>query len=158
MEARVSMHTVVCMHACTLCDSVQSAVGMCCTAQCHKVSWPCWLPLLVMHLTQVQWTQLWCYCVPPAPLAVAADNAKFYADNGVSFVMGTTGGDPAVVAAAAEAAGVYAVVSPQMGKQVRQQPCDLQPTCRTLRTDMARVLLMNIVLSYLPTSKCTGCR
>lgn len=47
-----------------------------------------------------------------------ADNAKFYAENGVSFVMGTTGGDPAVVAAAAEAAGVYAVVSPQMGKQV----------------------------------------
>jgi len=49
---------------------------------------------------------------------VFAGNAKFYAENGVSFVMGTTGGDPAVVAAAAEAAGVYAVVSPQMGKQV----------------------------------------
>jgi hypothetical protein len=49
-----------------------------------------------------------------------ADNAKFYADNGVSFVMGTTGGDASVVKAAAEAGGVYAVVSPQMGKQVRQ--------------------------------------
>ncbi|WIA40195.1 hypothetical protein OEZ86_013583 [Tetradesmus obliquus] len=46
------------------------------------------------------------------------DNAQFYADNGVPFVMGTTGGDPQKVAAAAEAAGVYAVVSPQMGKQV----------------------------------------
>lgn len=34
------------------------------------------------------------------------------------FVMGTTGGDPVKVAAVAEAAGVYAVVSPQMGKQV----------------------------------------
>lgn len=56
----------------------------------------------------------------PCVLCPAAiDNAQFYADNGVSFVMGTTGGDPAVVAAAAEAAGVYAVVSPQMGKQVR---------------------------------------
>ncbi len=50
---------------------------------------------------------------------MCADNAKFYADNGVSFVMGTTGGDAAVVKAAAEAGGVYAVVSPQMGKQVR---------------------------------------
>ena len=50
-----------------------------------------------------------------------ADNAQFYADNGVSFVMGTTGGDTAAVAAAAEAAGVYAVVSPQMGKQVSMQ-------------------------------------
>ncbi|KAF8063027.1 DAPB1 [Scenedesmus sp. PABB004] len=46
------------------------------------------------------------------------DNAQFYAENGVPFVMGTTGGDPTKVAAAAEAAGVYAVVSPQMGKQV----------------------------------------
>jgi 4-hydroxy-tetrahydrodipicolinate reductase len=50
--------------------------------------------------------------------ACFADNAQFYADNGVPFVMGTTGGDPQKVAAAAEAAGVYAVVSPQMGKQV----------------------------------------
>ncbi|KIZ03068.1 hypothetical protein MNEG_4890 [Monoraphidium neglectum] len=46
------------------------------------------------------------------------DNAEFYARNGVPFVMGTTGGDRAKVAAAAEAAGVYAVVAPQMGKQV----------------------------------------
>ncbi|KAI8465458.1 MAG: dihydrodipicolinate reductase [Monoraphidium minutum] len=46
------------------------------------------------------------------------DNAQFYADNGVPFVMGTTGGDRAKVAAAADAAGVYAVVAPQMGKQV----------------------------------------
>jgi hypothetical protein len=33
--------------------------------------------------------------------------------------MGTTGGDPAVVTAAAEKGGVYAIASPQMGKQVR---------------------------------------
>lgn len=46
------------------------------------------------------------------------DNAEFYARNGVPFVMGTTGGDRDKVAAAAEAAGVYAVVAPQMGKQV----------------------------------------
>jgi hypothetical protein len=35
--------------------------------------------------------------------------------------MGTTGGDRAKVAAAAEAAGVYAVVAPQMGKQARRR-------------------------------------
>jgi hypothetical protein len=52
------------------------------------------------------------HCAPPT------DNAEFYARNGVPFVMGTTGGDRARVAAAAEAAGVYAVVAPQMGKQV----------------------------------------
>lgn len=53
-------------------------------------------------------------------VCACADNAQFYADNGVSFVMGTTGGDTAAVAAAAEAGGVYAIVSPQMGKQVRE--------------------------------------
>jgi 4-hydroxy-tetrahydrodipicolinate reductase len=51
--------------------------------------------------------------------ACVNDNAEFYASRGLSFVMGTTGGDAARVAAAAQAApGVYAVVSPQMGKQV----------------------------------------
>lgn len=62
-----------------------------------------------------------CSNTPPCPvLSAYADNAKFYAENGVSFVMGTTGGDASVVKAAAEAGGVYAVVSPQMGKQVGQ--------------------------------------
>ncbi|GBF87779.1 4-hydroxy-tetrahydrodipicolinate reductase,chloroplastic [Raphidocelis subcapitata] len=46
------------------------------------------------------------------------DNAEFYARNGVPFVMGTTGGDREKVVDAAQAAGVYAVVAPQMGKQV----------------------------------------
>jgi len=46
------------------------------------------------------------------------DNAEFYAANGLPFVMGTTGGDRNKVIQAAEAAGVYAVVAPQMGKQV----------------------------------------
>lgn len=47
-----------------------------------------------------------------------ADNANFYVSNGVPFVMGTTGGDRDQVIAAAEQHGVYAVVAPQMGKQV----------------------------------------
>eukprot|EP00877_Chromochloris_zofingiensis_P014130 jgi/Chrzof1/8971/Cz03g31130.t1 len=46
------------------------------------------------------------------------DNANFYVSNGVPFVMGTTGGDRDQVIAAAEQHGVYAVVAPQMGKQV----------------------------------------
>jgi len=50
--------------------------------------------------------------------AAALDNARFYARNGVPFVMGTTGADAALVAAAAEAGGVCAVVAPQMAKQV----------------------------------------
>jgi len=54
-----------------------------------------------------------CHC------CAAADNAAFYAANGVPFIMGTTGGDREAVIAAAQAAGVYAVVAPQMGKQVR---------------------------------------
>jgi hypothetical protein len=47
------------------------------------------------------------------------DNARFYADNGMPFIMGTTGGPNDRVVEIAEAAGVYAVVAPQMGKQVR---------------------------------------
>jgi hypothetical protein len=50
--------------------------------------------------------------------AAALDNARFYARNGVPFVMGTTGADAAEVASVAEEAGVFALVAPQMGKQV----------------------------------------
>jgi 4-hydroxy-tetrahydrodipicolinate reductase len=50
--------------------------------------------------------------------AAALDNARFYARNGVPFVMGTTGADAELVARAAEEAGVPALVAPQMGKQV----------------------------------------
>lgn len=47
-----------------------------------------------------------------------ADNAVFYARNGVPFVLGTTGGDRSAMMAEVEASGVYAVIAPQMGKQV----------------------------------------
>ncbi|KAL3144275.1 hypothetical protein ABBQ32_004043 [Trebouxia sp. C0010 RCD-2024] len=45
-------------------------------------------------------------------------NAKFYCQNQVPFVMGTTGGDRHQLLEDTESAGVYAVIAPQMGKQV----------------------------------------
>lgn len=51
------------------------------------------------------------------PSAVNA-NARFYIEHAVPFVMGTTGGDRAALLDETRAAGVYAVIAPQMGKQV----------------------------------------
>ena len=47
------------------------------------------------------------------------ENAAFYLELGIPFVMGTTGGDREKLKADVLKAGVYAVVAPQMGKQVR---------------------------------------
>lgn len=52
-----------------------------------------------------------------------ADNARFYGASGVPFVMGTTGGDREALMRDVEAAGVSAVIAPQMGKQARPAPC-----------------------------------
>ncbi|KAL6005890.1 4-hydroxy-tetrahydrodipicolinate reductase 1, chloroplastic [Asimina triloba] len=52
-----------------------------------------------------------------APDAVNA-NAVLYCKIGVPFVMGTTGGDRQKLYKTVEDAKVYAVISPQMGKQV----------------------------------------
>ena len=46
-----------------------------------------------------------------------AENVEFYANNGVPFVVGTTGGDREKLLRDAQAAGSYAVIAPQMGKQ-----------------------------------------
>ncbi|KAJ0569023.1 putative 4-hydroxy-tetrahydrodipicolinate reductase [Helianthus annuus] len=46
------------------------------------------------------------------------DNAELYCKAGVPFVMGTTGGDRDRLYKTVEDAGIYAVISPQMGKQV----------------------------------------
>ncbi|XP_028064693.1 4-hydroxy-tetrahydrodipicolinate reductase 2, chloroplastic-like isoform X2 [Camellia sinensis] len=46
------------------------------------------------------------------------DNAELYCRVGVPFVMGTTGGDRERLYKTAEDSKVYAVISPQMGKQV----------------------------------------
>ena len=47
-----------------------------------------------------------------------ADNAEPYCKVGVPFVMGTTGGDREPLYKTVKDSNVYAVISPQMGKQV----------------------------------------
>ncbi|XP_073012360.1 probable 4-hydroxy-tetrahydrodipicolinate reductase 1, chloroplastic [Typha latifolia] len=54
------------------------------------------------------------YTVPEAVNA----NAELYCKLGVPFVMGTTGGDRQMLYKTVQDANVYAVISPQMGKQV----------------------------------------
>ncbi|WRX22929.1 Dihydrodipicolinate reductase [Theobroma cacao] len=54
------------------------------------------------------------YSVP----AAVNDNAELYSKVGVPFVMGTTGGDRDRLYKTVEDSNVYAVISPQMGKQV----------------------------------------
>lgn len=54
------------------------------------------------------------YTVPDA----VNDNAELYCKIGVPFVMGTTGGDREKLYKTVEDSNVYAVISPQMGKQV----------------------------------------
>lgn len=49
---------------------------------------------------------------------IFADNAELYCKIGVPFVMGTTGGDRQLLYKTVQDANVYAVISPQMGKQV----------------------------------------
>lgn len=45
-------------------------------------------------------------------------NAQFYCEQGVPFVMGTTGGDRAQLLSDTMSCGIHAVIAPQMGKQV----------------------------------------
>jgi 4-hydroxy-tetrahydrodipicolinate reductase len=45
-------------------------------------------------------------------------NGHFYCEHNVPFVMGTTGGDREKLLADTQEAGIFAVISPQMGKQV----------------------------------------
>ncbi|KAG1360966.1 hypothetical protein COCNU_09G004290 [Cocos nucifera] len=56
------------------------------------------------------------YTVPDA----VNGNAELYCKVGVPFVMGTTGGDREVLYRTVQDANVYAVISPQMGKQVME--------------------------------------
>jgi 4-hydroxy-tetrahydrodipicolinate reductase len=46
------------------------------------------------------------------------ENAETYCKFGVPFVMGTTGGDRELLYKTVRESNVYAVISPQMGKQV----------------------------------------
>lgn len=54
------------------------------------------------------------YTVPD----IIHDMVDLYIRHRTPFVMGTTGGDRARIAAEVGAAGLYAVIAPQMGKQV----------------------------------------
>ncbi|KAF4355425.1 hypothetical protein F8388_015179 [Cannabis sativa] len=54
------------------------------------------------------------YTVP----AAVNDNAELYSSVGVPFVMGTTGGDRDRLYKTVDESKIYAVISPQMGKQV----------------------------------------
>ena len=46
------------------------------------------------------------------------DNAVFYAENGLPFVMGTTGGDRERLVEDVSSRGAFAVIAPNMGKQI----------------------------------------
>jgi 4-hydroxy-tetrahydrodipicolinate reductase len=46
------------------------------------------------------------------------ENAAFYCDNGIPFVLGTTGGDRQHLTKTVEASEVPAVIAPNMGKQI----------------------------------------
>lgn len=56
---------------------------------------------------------------------LSAANAEIYCKLGVPFVMGTTGGDRAMLYETVKNSDVYAVISPQMGKQVHNKNLDL---------------------------------
>lgn len=66
------------------------------------------------------------YTVPD----VIHEMADIYTKHGTPFVMGTTGGDRAKLAADVRKADLYAVIAPQMGKQVHSP--DHQPQVRGL--------------------------
>ena len=65
------------------------------------------------------------------------DNAELYSKVGVPFVMGTTGGDRNKLYETVEKAKIYAVISPQMGKQVM---CTRM--LRSLRSFLAYIYLL----------------
>ena len=50
--------------------------------------------------------------------AAVNENALFYTANRLPFVMGTTGGDREQLMADVAASGSYAVIAPNMGKQI----------------------------------------
>ena len=50
--------------------------------------------------------------------SIVNGNALFYCQHSLPFVMGTTGGDREKLLADVEAAGTYAVIAPNMGKQI----------------------------------------
>lgn len=57
-------------------------------------------------------------CVDFTHPSAVNGNAEWYGAHGFPFVMGTTGGDRAALVRCTEAAGTYAVIAPNMAKQI----------------------------------------
>ena len=57
-------------------------------------------------------------CVDFTHPSAVNNNASFYCENGLPFVMGTTGGDRAILVETIEKSDIAAVVAPNMGKQI----------------------------------------
>jgi 4-hydroxy-tetrahydrodipicolinate reductase len=57
-------------------------------------------------------------CVDYTHPGAVNDNASFYCDNGLAFVMGTTGGDRQRLVQTVKDSGVAAVIAPNMAKQI----------------------------------------
>ena len=57
-------------------------------------------------------------CVDYAHPSAVNANASFYCDNGLPFVMGTTGGDRTLLVDTVKASNIAAVIAPNMGKQI----------------------------------------
>jgi len=57
-------------------------------------------------------------CIDYTHPSAVSSNAEFYAKHKLNFVMGTTGGDRKRLKETTEKSGVYAVIAPNMGKQI----------------------------------------
>ena len=64
-------------------------------------------------------------CIDYTHPSAVNSNAELYARHKLNFVMGTTGGDRQKLLADTEAGGAYAVIAPNMGKQVCAQELQL---------------------------------
>ena len=71
------------------------------------------LSILMFKIVYICWSQLM-----PLFFYVFAENANFYVKNKLPFVMGTTGGDRDALIRDVKDSGVYAVIAPNMGKQI----------------------------------------
>ncbi|RLB83649.1 MAG: dihydrodipicolinate reductase [Deltaproteobacteria bacterium] len=57
-------------------------------------------------------------CVDYTHPSAVNDNAAFYCENGLPFVMGTTGGDRTLLVKMVQESGIAAVIAPNMAKQI----------------------------------------
>lgn len=57
-------------------------------------------------------------CIDFTHPAAVNDNAQFYCERSIPFVMGTTGGDREALVATVENSGIAAVIAPNMAKQI----------------------------------------